>query len=144
MGTVTLSHLMRFSLNSRSRPVLYVVFDLETTGIPKKRDKIVELAAVILQKNGIQMEDASFVQFFRPTNPISPFVTVLTSITNNDVCNAESFIEVGGAFIQFMLQYADNYNSCFINHIVLVLTERCFLFCFLSNSFVSIKLMECF
>ncbi len=100
--------------------VLYVVFDLETTGIRINRDEIIELAAVILDKNGIQMENASFVQFVKPTNPIPPFVTVLTSITNNDVYNAESFVEVGGAFIRFMQQYADDYDGCSVDHIVLI------------------------
>jgi DNA polymerase III epsilon subunit-like protein len=99
--------------------MLYVVFDLETTGIRKNRDDIIELAAVILDQNGIQIEDASFVQFVRPRTPIPPFVTALTSITNDDVSSAESFSEVGGAFIRFMQQHADDHDTS-INHIVLV------------------------
>lgn len=103
--------------------VLYVVFDLETTGVRKNCDEIIELAAIILDKNGIQIEDATFVEFVKPTNPIPPFVTMLTSITNDDVSNAESFAEVGGAFIRFMQKYAITYDDddqCSIDHIILV------------------------
>ena len=103
--------------------VLYVVFDLETTGVRKNCDEIIELAAIILDKNGIQIEDATFVEFVKPTNPIPPFVTMLTSITNDEVSNAESFAEVGGAFIRFMQKYAITYDDddqCSIDHIILV------------------------
>jgi DNA polymerase III alpha subunit (gram-positive type) len=39
--------------------VLYVVFDLETTGRSRQRDKIIELAAVILDESGVEIEDFS-------------------------------------------------------------------------------------
>jgi hypothetical protein len=91
--------------------VLYVVFDLETTGRSRQRDKIIELAAVILDENGIELEDASFSQFVKPRNPIPPFITELTSITNDDVSFAEGFAAAGDAFIRFMLQHADGYED---------------------------------
>jgi DNA polymerase III alpha subunit (gram-positive type) len=91
--------------------VLYVVFDLETTGRSRQRDKIIELAAIILDENGIEIEDASFSQFVKPRNPIPPFITELTSITNDDVSFAEGFSVVGDAFIRFMLQHADKYED---------------------------------
>jgi DNA polymerase III alpha subunit (gram-positive type) len=106
--------------------VLYVVFDLETTGRSRQRDEIIELAAVILDENGIEIEDASFSQFVKPRNPIPPFITELTSITNDDVSRAESFPAVGDAFIRFMLQHADEYHDDEpihhkpIHHIILV------------------------
>jgi Exonuclease len=37
--------------------VLNVVFDLETTGRSRQRDEIIELAAVILNKSGVEIED---------------------------------------------------------------------------------------
>jgi DNA polymerase III alpha subunit (gram-positive type) len=40
--------------------VLYVVFDLETTGRSRQRDEIIELAAVILNESGVEIEDAFF------------------------------------------------------------------------------------
>jgi DNA polymerase III epsilon subunit-like protein len=91
--------------------VLFVVFDLKTTGRSRQRDKIIELAAVILDENGIEIEDASFFQFVKPRNPIPPFITELTSITNDDVSLAEGFAAVGDAFIRFMLQHANKYED---------------------------------
>jgi hypothetical protein len=73
------------SINIDWGSVLHVVFDLETTGRSRQRDTIIELAAVILDENGIEIEDASFSQFVKPRNPLPPFITELTSITNNDV-----------------------------------------------------------
>jgi DNA polymerase III alpha subunit (gram-positive type) len=79
------------------------------------------LAAVILDENGIEIEDVSFSQFLKPRNPIPPFITELTSITNNDVSLAEGFPAVRDAFIRFMLQHADEFDDNMpINHIILV------------------------
>ena len=99
--------------------VLYVVFDLETTGVRRNRDEIIEIAAIVLDKNCIAIEDAVFVHFVKPTIPIPQFITALTSITNNDVQNAETFVEVGAAFLRFMQQHADQSNDP-VDHIILV------------------------
>jgi DNA polymerase III alpha subunit (gram-positive type) len=40
--------------------VLYVVFDLETTGRSRQQHEIIELAARILDPNGILLEEAIF------------------------------------------------------------------------------------
>jgi DNA polymerase III subunit alpha, Gram-positive type len=55
----------------------YVVFDLETTGRSRQKDKIIELAAVILDCLGVEIEDAFFSEFVKPTKPIPPFITEL-------------------------------------------------------------------
>jgi DNA polymerase III epsilon subunit-like protein len=79
------------------------------------------LAAVILDENGIEIEDASFSQFVKPRNPIPPFITELTSITNDDISLAEGFPAVGDAFIRFMLQHVDEFDDGVpIDHIILV------------------------
>jgi DNA polymerase III epsilon subunit-like protein len=76
---------------------------------------------VVLDKGSVKIEDASFSQFVKPRNPIQPFITELTSITNNNVSTAESFPAVGDAFIQYMPQHADEYDKDTpINHIILV------------------------
>jgi DNA polymerase III alpha subunit (gram-positive type) len=101
--------------------VLYVVFDLETTGRSRQRDEIIELAAVILDENGIEIEDASFSQSVKPRNPIPPFITELTSITNDDVSLAQGFPAIGDAFIRSTLQHADEFDDNVpIDHIILV------------------------
>jgi DNA polymerase III epsilon subunit-like protein len=77
-------------------------FDLETTGRSWQRDKIIELTAAVLDKGGVEIEDASFSQFVKPRNSIPPFIPELTSITNNSVGTAESFPAISDAFIQYM------------------------------------------
>ena len=49
--------------------VMYVVFDLETTGGSRRKNEIIELAAVALDKNGIQIEDAVYYNFIKPNAP---------------------------------------------------------------------------
>jgi DNA polymerase III alpha subunit (gram-positive type) len=100
--------------------VIYVVFDLEITGRSRQRDEIIELAAVILNESGVEIEDAFFSEFFKPTKSIPPFITELTSITNNDVSTAESFAVVGNDFIRFMQLYADELGEGMVNIIILV------------------------
>ena len=48
---------------------MYVVFDLETTGGSRRKNEIIELAAVALDKKGIQIEDAVYYNFIKPNAP---------------------------------------------------------------------------
>lgn len=103
--------------------VLYVVFDLETTGRSRQRDEIIEVAAQFLDPNGIQLEDGVFDQLVRPNSTIPRFITELTSISNEDVSSSEQFRSVAEAFIQFMCRRADEYsteNNQPVEHIILV------------------------
>jgi DNA polymerase III alpha subunit (gram-positive type) len=72
--------------------VLYVVFDLETTGRVRQRDEIIEVAASVHDKNGIPVKDALFLQFAKPTTSIPAFITQLRNITDDDVADAEPFV----------------------------------------------------
>jgi DNA polymerase III epsilon subunit-like protein len=104
--------------------VLYVVFDLEAMGRSQDRDKIIKLAAEILDPNRIPLEAAIFSELIRPNTPIPRFITELTTITNNMVGLAERFPEVAGNFLEFMQRHSDKYlvghdNVC-IEHINLV------------------------
>jgi DNA polymerase III epsilon subunit-like protein len=63
----------------------------------------------------------SFSQFVKPRNPIPPFITELTSITNDDVSLAGGLPAVGDAFIRFMLHHADEFDDNVpLDHIILV------------------------
>ena len=82
--------------------VLYVVFDLETTGRSRQHSEIIKLAAQILDPNGIPVEDAIFSELIKPNTPIPPLITELTTITNDMVSTAERFSEVALNFREFM------------------------------------------
>jgi DNA polymerase III epsilon subunit-like protein len=88
--------------------VLYVIFDLETTGRQREQDEIIEIAAVVLDPFGIEIEDASFSQFIRPLRPIPPLITNLTSITNDMVSLADTFPVVAESFFTFIKEIADD------------------------------------
>jgi DNA polymerase III epsilon subunit-like protein len=104
--------------------VLYVVFDLETTGRSRQQQEIIELAAQILDPNGIPLEEAIFSELVKPSRPIPPFITDLTTITNDIVSSAQSFPEVAGNFFELMRQHADEYlvghNNVEVKHIIFV------------------------
>lgn len=76
----------------------FVVFDIETTGLSPKEDKIIEISAVKV-KNG-QIGDA-FDTFVDPGMPIPPRITELTSITNDMVKGAPGQAEAVKAFLDF-------------------------------------------
>ena len=99
--------------------VLYIVFDLETTGRSRQKDEIIEIAALVLDHFGVHIENASFSTFVKPTTNIPPYITELTSITNDDVRMAEPFPVVAQEFIRFMQQQADE-NEHDIQHVILV------------------------
>ncbi|MCH1624716.1 ATP-dependent DNA helicase DinG [Fredinandcohnia quinoae] len=67
----------------------FVVVDLETTGnIPKKDDKIIQFAAVVIEDGEIVERFASFVN---PNRDIPQFIEQLTGISNDVVANAPEF-----------------------------------------------------
>jgi len=70
----------------------FVVVDLETTGnSPKKGDKIIQIAAIVLEND--QIVD-KFVSFVNPLQKIPPFIEQLTGITNEMVDKAPTFEEI--------------------------------------------------
>jgi DNA polymerase III epsilon subunit-like protein len=73
----------------------------------------------IVNKLGIQIEDAIYYNFIKPKRPIPQFITDLTSITNADVATACPFPEVANSFIRFMQQHAND-SVDRIDHIFLV------------------------
>jgi DNA polymerase III epsilon subunit-like protein len=99
--------------------VIYVVFDLETTGFNRQRNEIIELSAIILDRNVIMIEDATFSHLIKPRHPIPRLITDLPSITNEDVSTAEPFPQVAGSFVRFMQQHANESDHTPIEHIIL-------------------------
>jgi DNA polymerase III epsilon subunit-like protein len=74
---------------------------------------------VVLDEGSVEIEDASFSQFVKPRNPIPPFITELTSITNDNVSTAESFPAVGDTCNSTLMNMTSDKDAA-INHTILV------------------------
>ena len=46
---------------------LYVLFDVETTGLSRTGDNIIEIAAMVVGPDCVQVEDGTFQSFVKPT-----------------------------------------------------------------------------
>ena len=76
----------------------FTVFDLETTGMSPVRDRIVEIGAVRVEKDGTLSRFATLVN---PSTPISPAVSRIHGIDDEMVKEAPLFKEAGYAFQDF-------------------------------------------
>ena len=76
----------------------YVAFDLETTGLSSKKDKIIEIGAVIL-KNGREVD--RFQTFVDPEQHLEPKIVELTGITEDMLKGAPKIEEVLPKFLEF-------------------------------------------
>lgn len=75
-----------------------VCFDIETTGLDKRRDVITEIGAVVL-RNGQVAE--TFNTFANPGRPLNREIVELTGITDDMVKDAPSQEEAISAFLEF-------------------------------------------
>jgi len=76
-----------------------VALDIETTGLDPYRDEIIEIGAV--RFNGKRIED-QWSTLIKPRQPIPPFITQLTGISNEMVYNAPEVQEVIQEFADFV------------------------------------------
>ncbi len=76
----------------------FVVFDIETTGLSPKSDRLTQLGAVVLENGEIKEH---FCTFVNPERPIEPKITHLTGITSEMVAQAPKEEEALQAFLQF-------------------------------------------
>lgn len=76
-----------------------VCFDIETTGLDKRRDVITEIGAVVL-RNGEVVEQ--FSTFADPERPLTREITELTGITDEMLRGAPSQAEAINAFLDFV------------------------------------------
>ncbi|MBR1816729.1 MAG: topoisomerase DNA-binding C4 zinc finger domain-containing protein [Lachnospiraceae bacterium] len=77
----------------------YVVFDLETTGISPKRDKVIEISAVKVKEGKVVDEFSSLVN---PLCSIPYGASQVNNITDDMVEDAPVFEEVLPQFIEFI------------------------------------------
>lgn len=76
----------------------YVIFDTETTGLSAQYDKVIELAAVKMEKGNVV---DTFDEFIDPGHPLSQTTINLTSITDDMVRGSKSEEEVFKLFQEF-------------------------------------------
>ncbi len=77
----------------------FVIFDLETTGLDKKNDKIIEIGAVKVEKGVIVDRFSTFVN---PQQPIDIRISKLTGIYDEMVKKAPKEDEILPEFIKFI------------------------------------------
>lgn len=80
-------------------PMNYVGFDLETTGLNPKYDKIIEIGAVRV-KNGEPVD--TFSTFVNPARSLPTRIVELTGIRDENVADAPYIDEILDSFLQFV------------------------------------------
>lgn len=80
-------------------PMNYVAFDIETTGLNPKYDKIIEIGAVRVREG--ELVD-TFSTFVNPAKSLPVRIVDLTGIHDADVVNAPYIDEILDAFLAFV------------------------------------------
>ena len=80
----------------------FVALDVETTGLDKNKDKIIEISAIKFQ-NGVESE--AFSSLVNPKKKISSFIEKLTGITNQSVIDKPAFDTISKDFLDFIENY---------------------------------------
>ena len=76
----------------------YIVFDIETTGLSQKKNRIIEIGAVKV-RNGEEID--RFSEFINPEEPIPYNIEQLTSITDEMVMHAPTVDVILPKFLEF-------------------------------------------
>lgn len=78
---------------------MFISLDLETTGLNKRTDKIIEFGAT---KFDLEGHVETFQTFVNPYVPIPEFITHITNIKNEDVAGAPRFADVSEKIKEFI------------------------------------------
>lgn len=77
----------------------FVVFDIETTGLNRSADQIIQLSAVKYKNDKVVDQ---FDSFINPHRKLEQNIVFLTGITDNDLVNAPELDEVLNQFTEFI------------------------------------------
>ncbi len=94
----------------------YVAFDLETTGLYPRHDRIIEIGAVRM-KNGQEID--RFQSFVDPKRPLSEEVSKLTGITSDMLAGAPDIEMILPKFMEFvgnsvLVAHNAEFDTCYI------------------------------
>ncbi len=78
----------------------YIVLDLETTGLDPRKDRIIEVAAILCDTNGKTHD--TYHTLINPERPISEEITNITTIDDEMVADAPIFSNVIGPLQEFI------------------------------------------
>lgn len=86
-------------LGTTNRPMNFIVFDLETTGLNPLTNEIIEIGAIKFEVNEpVEI----FHTFIKPKNKIPSKITSINGITNEKVENSPSIEEIIPKFLDFI------------------------------------------
>jgi DNA polymerase III epsilon subunit family exonuclease len=80
-------------------PHTYIVFDIETTGLSRTQDRIIEIAATRYEE-GSAVD--TFHAYVNPGRHVPNFITRLTGIRNSDVAESPDIMAVKPDFLRFV------------------------------------------
>ncbi len=112
------SQTITYDIGDHTYESEFVVFDIETTGLDKNKEKITEIGAVKV-KNGQVIDKWS--TFVNPEKHIPEKITELTSITDEMVANAPKIEEILPEFLAFckgcvLVAQNSNFDTGFIKN----------------------------
>lgn len=90
------------SLKVNKYPDNYIVFDIETSGLNPKKDKIIEIGAVKYIDN---KKVAEFNYLINPRIKLQKIITQVTGLTDKDLINKPTINEILPKFIDFIGDY---------------------------------------
>ncbi len=80
-----------------SRPLVF--FDIESTGVVPQRDRIVEIAVLMIKPDG---STQSHVRRLNPEMPIPPGATKIHGITDSDVADCPTFADIADKLFTYL------------------------------------------
>ena len=83
---------------------MYVVLDLETTGLDPLSDEIIEVACVKIDRKTFQEVDR-WTSFIAPQNSVPELISQITHIFPDDLVGAPEFSEIRETLQEFIAGY---------------------------------------